>query len=150
MDQRRSESPADALVRFLNALITAKEARSIEELRESVQSMGMDPDRLLARVQEQVARARDAARLSWVARAQSVLPHIRRRLGEGKVVTRLNRDELLRRIHEAAEGMFGTRVQEFAASFRKFENLPNEDLASLVEDIEALRLLEEDKSNDRP
>jgi hypothetical protein len=56
MDRKQSGTPAGTLVSFLNALITARESRSIEELRESAQSMGMDPGRLLARVREQVAR----------------------------------------------------------------------------------------------
>lgn len=142
MDQKWSESPADALVRFLNALLTAREPRSIEELRLSVQSMGMDPDRLLVRAREQVIRAREATRLGWVARAQAMLPAIRQRLRERKVVVGLNRDQLIRRIRDAAQGVFGAPAQELAASFRKFENLPDKDLASLVEDIEALRLLE--------
>lgn len=150
MERSRSESPADALVQFLNTLITAREPRSVEELRETVQSMGMDPDRLLGQVREQLARAREAARLSWATRAQTMLPGIRQRLREKGVTKGLKRDELIRRIREAAEGVFGMRVQEFAASFHKFENLPEEDLASLAEDIEALRLLEEHRDDERP
>lgn len=149
MDQRQTDSPADALVRFLNALIVRREPRSVEELRESVQAMGMDPDRLLARAREQMARAHEEARLSWATRARTSLPEIRRRLRESKLLAGLSREEQLRRIRQAAEGALGTEAREFAASFHKFEDLPTADLASLVEDVEALRLLEEGPPDDR-
>jgi hypothetical protein len=149
MDQRQNDSPADALVRFLNTLIIGREPRSVDELRESVQAMGMDPDRLLARAREQVARAREEARLSWATRARARLPEVRRRLRESKVLAGLSREDQLRRIREAAEGACGAGAREFAASFHKFEDLTDADLASLVEDIEALRLLEEGPPDDR-
>src|SRR5438552_1662598 len=76
MEQRRADSPADSLMRFLNALVTRSGPRSIEELRESVHTMGMDPDRLVSRARERLAQAHEEARLSWVARAQAALPEI--------------------------------------------------------------------------
>lgn len=151
MDRKQSGTPADALVSFLNALITARESRSIEELRESAQSMGMDPDRLLARAREQVARAREQARLSWVTRARSRAEEVRQRIRDAGVAARLTRQELIRRIREAAEGAFGPTAEEFVrASFKNLESLPNEDLVSFVEDIEALRLLEKEPGDERP
>lgn len=150
MDQKQGNTPADALVTFLNALITARDSRSIDELRESVQSMVIDPDRLVARAREQVTRAREQARLSWVTRAHAMLPQIRERLREAPTGLRPNRDEQVRRVREAIEGVFGEHVQEFAAAFRKFEYLPDKDLVSLVEDIEALRLLEGESGDERP
>lgn len=149
MDQRRGDSPADALVRFLNTLIAAGEPRSVEELRESVQAMGMDPERLLARTREQVARAREEARLGWVTWARARLPDIRRRLRETKALVGLSRGQQLQRIREAAEGVLGMRAKEFVASFHKFEDLPDADLVSLVEDIEALRLIEQEPRDER-
>jgi hypothetical protein len=150
MDERRADSPADALVRFLNTLITRQEPRSITELRESVQAMGMDPDRLVTRARERLAQAREEARLSWVTRARTSLPEIRRRLRETKALAALDRKEQLRRIREAAEGVFGMPAREFVASFHKLEELPDADLASLVEDIEVLRLLEKEPRDEGP
>ena len=149
MNPKRDRMPADALVAFLNTLIATGESRSIDELRESVRSMGMDPDRLLARAKEQIDRAREEARLGWVARARARLPQIRERLRDAKTLAGLGREQHLRRIREAAEGAFGTRAREFVASFHKFEDLPDEDLASLVEDVEALRLLEQEPRDER-
>jgi hypothetical protein len=111
--------------------------------------MGMDPDRLISRARERLAKAREEARLSWVSRAQAALPEIRRRLQATKAVASLSRKEQLRRIREAAEGLFGMPAREFVASFHKFEDLPDADLASLVEDIEVLRLLEKEPRDDR-
>jgi hypothetical protein len=147
MEEKRPDSPADALVLFLNTLIATRETRPIEELRESVQAMGMDPDRLLARARERVARAREDARLSWVTSARARIPEIRKRLRDTKALAGLSREQQLRRLREAAEGAFGVRAREFVASFHKFEDLP--DLASLVEDAEALRLLEEEPGDER-
>jgi hypothetical protein len=149
MDPKSARTPSDALVAFLNALIVARESRSIEELRESVKSMGMDPDRLLARAREQMDRAREEARLGWVARARAKLPQIRDRLRDARALAGLNREQQLRRIRDAAEGAFGTRAREFVASFHKFEDLPDAELASLVEDVEALRLLEQEPGDER-
>lgn len=148
MEQKRPDSPADALVLFLNTLIATRETRPIEELRDSVQAMGMDPDRLLARARERVARAREDARLSWVTRARAGIPEIRRRLRDTKALAGLSREQQLRRLREAAEGAFGVRAREFV-TFHKFEDLPDADLASLVEDAEALRLLEEEPGDER-
>lgn len=149
MDQGRPDSSADALVRFLNALITDKEPRPIEELRESVKAMGMDPDQLIARARERVADAHEKARLSWVVRAQARLPKIRQRLADARSSSHLGRNELLRRIRDAAGGAFGMPAREFAAAHHKLEDLPDADLASLVDDIEALRLLEEEPGDER-
>ncbi len=149
MDSRRADSPADALVRFLNTLIGRREPQSLGELREAVQAMGIDPDRLVSRARERIAKAREDARLSWVSRARAVLPEIRRRLEATKSTARLTKEEQLRRIQDAAAGAFGTPAREFVASFHKFEDLPDTDLASLVDDIEALRLLEDDSRDDR-
>lgn len=150
MEEKHPSTSADALVSFLNALIFPRESRSIEELRESVQSMGVDPDHLLARAREQVARAREQARLSWATRARARLPKIRTHLREAPIATRLTRDEQVRRVREAVEGAFGDRAREFAAAFRNFGDLPDADLASIVEDIEALRLLEEEPGDEGP
>lgn len=149
MDQRRADSPADSLVRFLNALIAQAEPRSIEELRESVHAMGIDPNRLVSRARERLAQALEEARLSWVTRARAALPEIRRRLQATKAAASLTRDQQLRRIREAAEGLFGMSAREFVASFHKFDDLPDADLTSLVEDIEVLRLLEKEPHDDR-
>jgi hypothetical protein len=149
MDAKSDHTPSDALVAFLNTLITTRESRSIEELRDSLRSMGMDPDRLLARAKEQMDRAREEARLGWVARARAKLPQIRERLRDAKTSAGLGREQQLRRIREAAEGAFGMRAREFVASFHKFEDLPDEDLASLAEDVEALRLLEHESHDER-
>ena len=151
MEEQRAESPADALVRFLNSLIAQPTApRSIEELRESVQAMGIDPERLVSRARERLARAQEEARLSWVTRARTALPEIRRRVHSTRSLVNLTRDELLRRVREAAEGIFGPPAREFAASFHKFDDLPDADLASLVEDIEVLRLLDGESKDERP
>lgn len=149
MDEQRADSPVDALVRFLNTLITRQEPRSINELRESVQAMGMDPDRLLTRARERLAQAREEARLSWVTRARTSLPEVRRRLRDTKALVGLSREQLLRRVREAAEGVFGMPAREFVASFHKLEDLPDADLASLVEDIEVLSLLEREPPDER-
>lgn len=149
MDSQRADSPADALMRFLNTLIQHRDSRSVEELRESVKTMGLDPDRLVRRAQEQISKAREDTRLAWVTRARVLLPEIRRQLESTKSAERLTKEEQLYRIREAATGTFGVSVREFVASFHKFEDLPDADLASLVDDIEALRLLEDDPPNDR-
>jgi len=151
MDHTRPGTPADALVSFLNALMTASESRSIEELRESVRSMGMDPDHLLARAREQVTRAREQARLSWVTRARSRAEEVRQRIRDAGLVARLGRQDLIRRIKDAAEGAFGTTSAEFVrTSFRNFESMPDQDLVSLLEDIEALRVLGNEPDNEYP
>ena len=149
MDDRQAGSPADSLVRFLNTLMTRSEPRSLEELRESAHAMGIDSDRLVRRARERLAQAREEARLSWVSRARAALPEIRQRLQATKAVANLNRKEQLQRIREAAEGLFGMPAREFVTSFHKFEELPDADLASLVEDIEMLRLLENEPHDDR-
>lgn len=150
MDKKQPDSPADSLVRFLNALMKTQEPRSLEDLRESVLAMGMDPDRLIARAREQVARAREEARLGWAKRAQALLPTIRQRLGEGKRTVRLTRDQQLARVRDALEGALGEPAREVAAAWRNLEDVPEEDLATLVEDIEALRRLQEELGDDRP
>ena len=150
MDKKQPDSSADALVSFLNTLITAHESRSIEELRESVKSMGMDADRLLARAREQVDRARERARLNWVTRARARADEVRQRIRDAGTAARLTRQEQIQRIREAAEGAFGQTAEQFAASFKNLESLPEQDLLSFVEDIEALRLLEEEPGDERP
>jgi hypothetical protein len=45
--------------------------------------------------------------------------------------------------------VFSSPAREFVASFHKFEDLPDADLASLVEDVEAVRLFERDPDHER-
>ena len=111
--------------------------------------MGIDSDRLLSYARERLARAQEGARLSWATRARMALPEIRRRVQAARSAVNLTRGDLLGRILEASEGVFGTRAMEFAASFHKFEDLPDADLASLVEDIEILRLLDSESKDGR-
>jgi hypothetical protein len=147
MDQKQPDSPGDNLVRFLNALITTKEPRSLEDLREAVQGMRMDPDRLLARAREQVARAREEARLGWVKRAQTLIPKLRERLAGRQAIPAMSRQERLAQVRRMVQGVLGRQAAELA--FKNLESLPDDDLGSLLQELEALRSLEEEFPDER-
>lgn len=147
-EKRSPETPGETMARFLNALMRSAKPETLEDLRESLQAMGVDPNEVISVVRAEIERAREAARLNWATQARDRLRKARALFGQVAPRVVGNRAEQLDLIRRALIGEYGKSVQTVAAAFHKIEELPPEDLASLVEDIECLRLLEGQRSDE--
>jgi len=125
----------------LTCFLTNDDYRTMDEVREDLKAEGIDPDRIIERGRELVAKKLDECRLSWQAKARE------ERLSALKTTERVKPPmaggELQEKIKEILSGMLGRQTQEFAqAYFRKLDKVTEKDMQSFLEDLERLKILE--------
>lgn len=118
-------------------------------LDEELKEMGMDPLSLAKRGAEFVAKLKEEERLSWQARARVRRAELQARASRAAppVPANMNRGAVLARLDElrTADPNVGAAIK-MAARKRKPEQSTDEELRALLEEMEALRSIEEDKA----
>lgn len=113
-----------------------------EEIRSELKNQGIDTDKLEKRVEEIVRKGSEERRLAWLKKARKRRAEIEKILDSKQIAA--GSKDLKNKIKEILEGRYGQAAFSFAESyFRKKESLSEEDLKSLIEDIERLELLKE-------
>lgn len=113
---------------------------------EELKAIGIDPTALAKKGAEFVAQAKDEERLSWLALAQERRDQLQQRASRGasRVPRNLDRNALLARLDElrALDPNVGTAIK-IAARKRKPEESTDDELRALLEEMEALRAIED-------
>jgi hypothetical protein len=113
-----------------------------EELLAELKEEGIDFVKLEERVSEIVRKGSTERRLTWQRKARERREEIEKIL-ESKQPANVAQD-LMTKIKEILKGSYGQGALSYAeAYFRKKESLSENDLESLIEDLENLNLLEE-------
>lgn len=119
------------------------EALVDEELR----AMGVDPSELATRASEFAARAKDAERLSWQAQAEERRARLQALASKAtsSLPARMDRKEMLARLDALrAAPSVGSSIK-MAARKRKPEESSDDELRALLEEMEALRSIEDNE-----
>ncbi len=113
------------------------------EVDATLRDMGVDPKALAAGGRQLGRALGDKKRLAWQDAARTKQKALRRIAASAPVVGEMNREEMLARLDElrAEDPVLGTAIKA-AARKRKPEESTDEDLRSLLEDMEALRAIE--------
>jgi hypothetical protein len=125
---------------------------SDEELREGLREEGINPNELVGRILADVKRFTKESPLYWRNKARIRRTELLNRMATARLRTSvrggLNREELLRKIKTTAARLTGPDAEQFAFAFRRFEACTEEDLASILEDLEIIEKLEADEADE--
>ena len=115
---------------------------SQEDIVTELQEQGIDTHQLEKRVMEIVKEGSEKRRLGWRERARERQAKIERLLNSKQIV--IDASNLKNKIMDILQGTYGPDALSHAeAYFRKRDTVSEKDLESLIEDLEALNLLEE-------
>jgi hypothetical protein len=113
-----------------------------EELLAELKEEGVDFDQLENRVAEIVRKGLKERRLAWQRKARERREEIEKML-ESKQPAKVAQD-LITKIKKILKGSYGQDALSYVeAYFRKKDSLSENDLESLIEDLENLNILEE-------
>jgi hypothetical protein len=115
---------------------------SQEDIVTELQEQGIDTDQLEKSVMEIVKEGSEKRRLAWRERARERQAKIEQLLNSKQIV--IEASNLKNKIMDILQGTYGPDALSHAeAYFRKRDKVSEKDLESLIEDLEALNLLEE-------
>jgi len=114
-----------------------------EQVASQLRQLGLDPDKLAATGRAVGADLAERERLAWREKAQRRRDELRRSAATAKVPPDMDREAMIARLDElrAVDLEVGTAIRA-AARKRRAEESSDEDLRSLLEDMEALRAIE--------
>ena len=131
-------------IECLTDFMSDSEGLTQEEIATDLEELGIDTAELAAAADEIAKRGSAARRLAWRDRAKDRRAEIEKLL-KSKQVGKAAFD-LKDKIREILMGSYGQGALSYAeAYFRKRESFSENDLESLIEDLEDLNLLEEEK-----
>ena len=137
MNERRPPTTEDELIHSFADLFDAVEPETPEEIQTTLKDAGYDPDGVAARMQAIAARAIENSPFNWRKRAQRELETEKTRLETRTSSTPRNRAGIVDAIKQLLAGLSGQQF-ELAAHFRNFDQATDEDLSSLLADLEYL------------
>ena len=137
MSERRPPTTEDELIRAFTDLFEALEPETSEEIHTTLRDAGYDPNSVAARMQAIAARAIENSPLNWRNRAQKEFESEKTRLETTASSEPRNRAGIIDAIKQLLVGGAGQQF-ELAAHFRNFDQATDEDLASLLADLEYL------------
>ena len=114
-----------------------------EVLVEELKSLGLDASALAKRGIDFVERTKEEQRLAWQTRAKERRAELETRASQATVATDMDRAAILKRLEElrATDPVVGTAIK-MAARKRRAEESTDDELRSLLEQMEALRAME--------
>lgn len=128
---------------FLDSLynfVSDHEGLSQAEIVSELENQGVATNQLQTRVSEVIEKGSKARRLSWLDRARQRQADIETRLKAKAPI--FDASNLKAKVQEILSGSYGSQAQRYAeAYFRKKDELTDEDLQSLLEDLEDLDIL---------
>lgn len=143
MVDRNAPETASQFLDRLTELLASLPDRSLEELKEDLRAQGIDPERVVERVERLVLSKLNEYRLRWQEQARRERRAILERLPDFTAKLPATRPELERTLAEIISRLWGPGAEAYAqAYFRKLDQVTENDLRSLLEDLERLKLLE--------
>ncbi len=134
MKKRKQIETSEELVRVFADLFDELAPETIEEADAELRSAGYDPAEVGTRIEAAAKRALAESPLNWRTRAQRELETERARIsGRGEPAQR-SRTELMAAINQVLQQFGG----QLAYAHRNLESETDEDLASLLEQLEYL------------
>ena len=137
MSERRPPATEDELIHAFISLFNAVEPETPEEIQTTLRDAGYDPDSVAARMQTIAARALENSPLNWRNRAQRELEAEKTQIETITSSQPSNRAGIIDAIKQLLAGLSGQQLG-LAAHFRNFDHATDEDLASLLADLEYL------------
>ena len=133
-------------IECLTDFMSNSEGLTQEEIATELEELGIDTAELAAAADEIAKRGSAARRLAWRDRAKDRRAEIEELL-KSKRIGRAALD-LKDKVREILMGSYGQGALSYTeAYFRKRESFSENDLESLIEDLEDLNLLEEEKDS---
>lgn len=133
-------------IECLTDFMSNSEGLTQEEIATQLEELGIDTAELAAAADEIAKRGSAARRLAWQDRAKDRRAEIEELL-KSKQIGRAALD-LKDKVREILMGSYGQGALSYTeAYFRKRESFSENDLESLIEDLEDLNLLEEEKDS---
>lgn len=137
MDERRPPVTEEELVRAFANLFNEVEPETPEEINATLRDAGYDPDTVAARMKAVAERAIMDSPLNWRNRAKQELEEERHRRGVAESSAPQSRKDIINAIRRLLTQIHGNQV-ELATHFRNFDQATNDDLVSLLGDLEYL------------
>jgi hypothetical protein len=138
MSDRRSPETYEELFRAFTDLFNETEPEDPEEVNALLREAGYDPDEVAARMQAIAEQALASSPLNWRNRARQQLSEAAAQFENFVPTPRGSRSEIMAAIKQIIAQLGGPQSQPVAAHFRNFEEASDEDLASLLSDLEYL------------
>lgn len=145
MAQRKPPESASEFLDGLVELFTNLPARTTEEIEEDLREEGIDTESSVRQTQEMVGQKLEAQRLGWLERARQRRSADLERLSEvqpSRAIAALG--ELKQKVESILSGQFGAGASEYAHAhlhYRSLDDVPENDLRTLVDDLERFELL---------
>ena len=132
-------------IECLTDFMSDSEGLTQEEIATELEELGIDTAELAAAADEIAKRGSAARRLAWRDRAKDRRAEIEELL-KSKQIGRTAL-ELKDKVREILMGSYGQGALSYTETyFRKRDSFSENDLESLIEDLEDLNLLEEEKN----
>jgi len=143
-----NKKPPESMSEFLDGLVdlfTDLPERTTQELEEDLREEGIDTEAFVQRVQMLVESKLQEQRLAWLEHARqgrtADLEKLRR-VQPSKALDKI--EEVKQKIKDVLTGQFGSGALEYANAqlhHRNLNNVTENDLRSLLDDLERLELL---------
>ena len=137
MTERRPPATEDELVRAFADLFNEMAPETPEEIQAALRAAGYAPERVAARMQAVADRAIANSPFNWRHRARQEMAEESARRAAIEPALPRSRGDLLHAIRQFLTQIQGSPV-ELAAHFRNFDRATDEDLVSLLADLEYL------------
>jgi len=138
MSKRRPPDTYEDLVRAFADLFDETEPQTPEDVDTFLREAGYDPDQVGARIQTLAEHALANSPLNWRNRALQELAQARAQLDDFVATTPRSRSEIIAALRQIIAQLGAEKCKLPAASFRNLERATDEDLASLLVELEYL------------
>jgi hypothetical protein len=137
MNKQRPPATEEELVHAFADLFDEVEPETPEEVDATLREGGHDPDSIAARMKSVAERALARSPLNWRNRAQQELEAEKRKLDSVTPTVRRGRGEMITAIQQLLSRLQAHQLAP-AHAYRNFDQATEEDLASLLTELEYL------------
>lgn len=152
MTQRKPPENSSEFLDGLVELFTNLPERTTKEIEEDLREEGIDTELSVRQTQELVRQKLEEQRLGWLERARQKRSADLERLSSvqpSRTIATLG--ELKQKVQSILSGQFGPGASEYAHAhlhYRSLDDVPENDLRTLIDDLERFKLLIQPSDND--
>jgi hypothetical protein len=137
MNKQQPPATEEELVHAYADLFNEVEPETPEEIDAVLREGGHDPDSIAARMKSTAERALARSPLNWRNRAQQELEAEKRKLDSVTPIMRRHRGEMITAIQQLLSRLHAHQLAP-AHAYRNFDQATDDDLASLLAELEYL------------
>ena len=137
MSERKPPATEEELARSFAHLFDATEPETPEEIDTTLREAGYDSGQVVVRMRSIANRALEASPLNWRNRARQEVEEARTQRSAHRPTPSRRRVDIINTIEQLLARLQGRQVR-LATHFRNFDQAADEDLASLLDDLEYL------------